>query len=160
MNREYNYQSFTPDEVEQGLLQDLLNYLLDHNKKNKNQYYDIHITTDGCCSIVEWNDVSYDNTYGPDGKFEYVPADGCIMIEKTFPDNHTELCYDEEDYQERLNDFLKENPGWVKTPYGTWTNEIENKKWQTYLEEEKTKQFTSEKEPKHYTKKDQDDEKE
>lgn len=137
MKREYNYQAFIPEEVEQGLLNDLLNYLLEHNKKNDNQYYDIHITTDGYCSIVEWTDVSYNQEYGPEGKFEFVPADSYVMIEKTFPDNHTELCYDEEDYQERLNDFLKENPGWVKTHYETWTNEIENEKFKKELEKTK-----------------------
>ena len=129
MNREYNSQAFTPEEVEQGLLNDLLNYLLEHNKKNETQYYDIHITTDGYCSIVEWTDVSYNNEYGDEGKFEYVPYNGQVMLEFTFPDNHTELCYNEEDYQERLDEFLKENPGWVKTHYGTWVNEIENEKF-------------------------------
>ena len=135
--REYNYQAFTPDEVEQGLLNDLLNYLLDHNKKNKNQYYDIHLTTDGYASIVEWTDISYDRSYGPDGHFAYVPADGTVMIEKQFPDNHYEMCYDEEDYNERLKEFLKENPGWVKTSYGTWTNEIENERMRKELKGEK-----------------------
>lgn len=127
MKREYNYQAFTPEEVDKGLLQDLLNYLLKYNKKSEEQYYDIHITTDGYCSIVEWTDVSYQHDI-EEGKFEFVPADSYVMIEKIFPDNHTELCYSEEDYQERLKEFLEENPGWVKTHYGTWTNEIENKK--------------------------------
>lgn len=140
MKREYNYQAFTPDEVEKGLHLDLLNYLLDHNKKNETQYYDIHITTDGYCTIIEWTDVDYDQKYGPDGKFEFVPADGCVMIEGTFPDNHTEMCYDEEDYKERLNDFLKENPGWVKTSYGTWTNKIENERYRQMFEQEKEKE--------------------
>lgn len=132
--REYNSQAFTPEEVKKGLHLDLLNYLLDHNKKNETQYYDIHITSDGYCTIIEWTDISYNQEYGQEGKFEFVPADGYVMIEKTFPDNHTELCYDEEDYKERLEEFLKENPGWVKTSYGTWTNEIENERIRKELE--------------------------
>ena len=132
--RDYNSQAFTPEEVKKGLHLDLLNYLLDHNKKNETQYYDIHITTDGYCTIIEWADVNYNQEYGPEGKFEFVPADGYVMIEKIFPDNHTELCYSEEDYQERLDEFLKENPGWVKTHYGTWTNEIENERIRKELE--------------------------
>ena len=134
--REYNYQAFTPDEVEQGLLNDLLNYLLDHNKKNKNQYYDIHITTDGYCSIIEWIDVSYNHDYGDEGKFEYVPYNGQVMLEYSFPDDHYERFYSEEEYQERLQEWLKENPGWVKTSYGTWTNEIENERIRKELEKE------------------------
>lgn len=137
MNREYNYQAFTPEEVEQGLLNDLLNYLLEHNKKNETQYYDIHITTDSYCTIIEWINVDYNQEYGSEGKFEFVPYNGQVMLEFTFPDNHIELCYDEEDYQKRLDEFLKENPGWVKTSYGTWTNEIENEHYRKLLEQEK-----------------------
>ena len=137
MERDYNRQSFTPEEVEKGLHLDLLNYLLDHNKKSETQYYDIHITTDGYCTIIEWKDVNYNQDYGPEGKFEYVPYNGQVMLEFTFPDNHIEMCYDEEDYKERLDEFLKENPGWVKTHYGTWTNEIENEKFRKQLEGEK-----------------------
>lgn len=132
--REYNSQAFTPEEVKKGLHLDLLNYLLEHNKKNENQYYDIHITTDGYCTIIEWKDVNYSQDYGPEGKFEYVPYNGLVMLEYDFPDNHREMCYDEEDYQERLKEFLEENPGWVKTSYGTWTNEIENEKYRKQLE--------------------------
>jgi len=138
MEREYNYQAFTPEEVEAGLLQDLLNYLLDHNKKNETQYYDIHITTDGYCTIIEWTNVDYNQEYGPEGKFEFVPYNGQVMLEYDFPDNHRELCYDEEDYQERLDEFLKENPGWEKTSYGTWTNRIENEKFIKELELDKS----------------------
>lgn len=136
MEREYNYQAFTPEEVEQGLHLDLLNYLLEHNKKNKNQYYDIHITSDGYCTIIEWTDVIYNQEYGPEGKFEFVPSDGYVMIEKIFPDNHYEMFSSEEEFEERLQEWLKENPGWVKTSYGTWTNEIENEKFRKMLEEQ------------------------
>ena len=134
MSRNYNYQAFTPEEVKKGLLNDLLNYVLDHNKKNDQQYYDIHITTDGYCSIVEWVDVSYNNEFGEEGKFRFVDSDQVVMLEKTFPDNHTELCYDEEDYQERLREFLDKNPGWEKTAYGNWINRIENENLRKALE--------------------------
>ena len=134
MKREYNYQAFTPEEVKKGLHLDLLNYLLDHNKKNETQYYDIHITTDGYCTIIEWTDVDYDPKYNLQGKFEFVPSNGQVMLEYSFPDNHYEKFYSEEEYQERLQEWLKENPGWVKTHYGTWTNEIENEKIKKELE--------------------------
>ena len=134
MERDYNRQSFTPEEVEKGLHLDLLNYLLDHNKKNETQYYDIHITTDGYCTIIEWADVNYDEKYGQEGKFEFVPSNGQVMLEFSFPDNHYEQSYNEEEYQERLQEWLKENPGWVKTHYGTWTNEIENERIRKELE--------------------------
>jgi len=140
MERPYNSQAFTPEEVEKGLHLDLLNYLLDHNKKNETRYYDIHITTDGYCTIIEWTDVDYNQNYDSEGKFDFVPYNGQIMLEYIFPDNHCEMCYDEEDFEERLKAFLKENPGWVKTSYGTWTNEIENEQYKKMFEESKTKE--------------------
>ena len=127
--RRYNSKAFTPEEVKQGLLKDLMDYLLDYNKKSKEDYYDIHIGSDGYCTIVEWIDVSYSDKYGPEGKFKFVDTDEVIMLEKFFPDNHSELCYDEEDYQERLKEFLDKNPGWEKTSYGTWTNTLENEQF-------------------------------
>ena len=134
MEREYNYQAFTPEEVEQGLAQDLINYLLDHNKKAKEQYYDIHITSDGYCTIIEWTDVNY-KFKDEEGKFDFVPSNGYIKLEYRFPDNHYEDFFSKEEYEERLREWLKENPGWVKGPYGTWTNEIENEKFKKELEE-------------------------
>ena len=138
MKREYNSQAFTPEEVEQGLLKDLLDYLIDYNRKCKSGYYDIHICSDGYCTIVEWVDINY-NFNGEEGKFEFVPSNGQVMLEYSFPDNHYEQFYSEEEYQERLQEWLKENPGWVKTPYGTWTNEIENEKYRKMLKENTSK---------------------
>ena len=134
MGRDYNYQAFTPDEVEKGLLQDLLNYLLEHNRKAEEQYYDIHISSDGYCTIVEWVDVNY-QMQQEEGRFAFVPYNGYVMLEFSFPDNHYEVCYSEEDYQERLEKWLQENPGWVKTHFGTWTNQAENECYKKLLEE-------------------------
>ena len=126
MERKYNSQAFTPEEVKKGLLKDLLDYLLEHNRKNEEQYYDIHITTDGYCSIVEWTDVMYNQEYGPDAKFQFVDTDEVVMKEVCFPDNHYEYLFEDE-IDERFKEWLKDNPGWEKTTYGTWTNRIENR---------------------------------
>ena len=138
MKREYNSQAFTPEEVKKGLLKDLLNYLIDYNIKSESGYYDIHICSDGYCTIVGWVDIDY-KYKDEQGKFEFVPSNGQVMLEYSFPDNHYEQFYSQEEYQERFQEWLKENPGWVKTPYGTWTNEIENEKYRKMLEEEKSK---------------------
>lgn len=137
MERQYNYQAFTPEEVEEGLHLDLLNYLLEHNKKNETQYYDIHITSDGYCTIIEWIDVRYDKIFGEENHFEFVPYNGCVMLEYSFPDDHREFCYDEQDYKERLDEFLKENPGWIKGQFGNWVNELENNSYSEMAETDK-----------------------
>lgn len=131
-----NSQAFTPEEIEQGLLKDLLDYLLEYNNKNKTGYYDIHITSDGYCSIVEWVDILYD-LQGEESKFVLLKPDECVMKELSFPDNHCEMVYPEE-ADERLSEWHKEHPEWVKTSYGTWINEEENKR----IKEELDKQAT------------------
>ena len=135
MKTDYNSKAFTPEEVKQGLLKDLINYLIGYNTKSKEDYYDIHITTDGYCTIVEWTDVMYDNNLGEQGRFKFVDSNEVVMFEGQFPDNHYEMCYDEEDYQERLKNFLKDNPGWVKNQWGCWTNEIENEQFRKQFED-------------------------
>ena len=135
MKTEYNYQAFIPEEVEKGLHLKLLNCLLELNKESQKHYNDIHITTDGFCTIIEWESVPYSHEYG--GSFKYVSEDEVVMLERHFPDNHYEHFYSEEDYQEKLHEWLKENPGWVKTSYGTWTNELENEQFRKMLEESK-----------------------
>lgn len=132
MTREYNSQAFTPEEVEQGLLKDLLDYLLSYNQKCESGYYDIHITSDSYCTIVEWIDVNW-KFKGEEGKFDFIPSNGYVKLEYSFPDNHYEFFDSEEEYQEALNEWLKEHPEWVKTEYGTWTNTKENEAFMKML---------------------------
>lgn len=129
----YNSQSFTPEEVKKGLHLKFIKSLLEISSKKENSYFDIHITTDSYCTIVEWSDVSFEDG---GGKFEFVDANQVIMTEKLFPDNHYEYFTSEEEYKERLEEWLKENPEWELTPYGTWTNRIENEAWKKELEEQ------------------------
>ena len=49
----YNSEAFTPEEVEKGSHLKLLNCLFDLNKNLDNGHYDIHITSDGYCLIIE-----------------------------------------------------------------------------------------------------------
>lgn len=129
----YNSQAFTPEQVDNGELQDLLNYLLAFNNKSKKSYMDIHITSDGYCIIVEWCEINWEFREEC-GKFEFIDSGEIVMQERYFPDNHCELCYGEDHYQQRLKEWLEEHPGWTKTVWGTWTNEIENEKWRKALE--------------------------
>lgn len=116
-----NSKAFIPEEVEKGIHFDLINYLLDYNSKSEYYYYDIHITTDGFCVIVEWENLPYDGSYG--GRFEYVEEDQYIMTEKQMPDDTYIMVHDEDEYNELLDEFLKENPGYYKNEWGRWCNE-------------------------------------
>ena len=61
-NTRVNSVAFTPEEVEQNLHMDLITYLLSYNQKSKSSYFDIHITSDGFCTIVEFVNLTYDIT--------------------------------------------------------------------------------------------------
>lgn len=118
MRKEYNSQSFTPEEVEQGLHLKLLNVLLELNNAFKKRYNDIHIWTDGYCTIIDWAESYYDDV--GEGRFEFVEGDEVIMVEKLFPDGHIELCEDEEDYINKLNSWRKKHKNWTLLADGTW----------------------------------------
>lgn len=124
MNRNYNSVAFTPEEVKKGLHTNLIYYLLSFNSESESdEYYEIHITSDGYCTIVEFEKIPYDHSFG--GTFEYVDSDHRVMKEYIFPDNSIQYLGSDEEFNEVLEDWLKDNPGWVKGPYGGWYHDSE-----------------------------------
>ena len=86
-------------------------------------YNDIHLYEEEGAFIVEWVQIPYNHEYG--GEFKFVDDDECVMLEREFPDRHYEYFSSEDDYKETLSKWLKENPQWERTPWGTWTNKEE-----------------------------------
>ena len=107
MNRQYNSMAFTPEEVKAGLFQKFLNTLIHYNTNSEQHYCDIHITTDGYCTILEWENVPYNHEWG--GSFQYVGFDEVVMHEVQLPDGHYALSRNEEEDVEIINDFLNEH---------------------------------------------------
>lgn len=105
----YNSQAFVPEEVEKGLHLKLVNFLLEQSQDMNGAYNDIHIWSDGYCTIVDWISVSFDDVLC-EGKFNFVNEDEFIMKEIKFPDGEREIIhpYEEED---RMREWFKENPG-------------------------------------------------
>ena len=133
-----NSQYFSKEQIEAGEMQKLLDFLMSEAYGAGDHYNDIHIKPEDCGAfVVEWVQVPWDHQFG--GHFELIEEDQVVMLERIFPDNHTELCYDEEDFNNRLKEFLEENPGWEMTSYGTWTNRIENEKFRKEMEKEDKK---------------------
>lgn len=121
MNK-YNSQAFTPKEIEKGVHSKFIKYLLEISAELEDSYLDIHITTDGYCTIVEWIDVANDAQLSK-GAFEFVGSDEAIFKEVQFPDGTYEYVPSCE-AEDRLNEWLKENPGWAKNTWGTWVKNI------------------------------------
>jgi len=134
MGEKYNSMAFTPEEVKKGLHLKLLNTLLELNAEREDaSYNDIHIWSDSYCTIIDW--VDYNDEYGC-GKFEFVGGNEYVMYEGKFPDDHYEMCYSEDDFNKRLDDWLKEHPGWEKTEYGQWYNKAEQEAFRKMLEKQ------------------------
>ncbi len=126
---------FSHEDIEQGLHWDFLKVLLDYNQKSETRYNEIHIYPEDRALIIEWSNKPYKYD---DGKFVYVRSDDQkVMTEYFLPDNSSGWFDCEEEYSEYLNEWLKENPGWIKTNYGTWSNEIENEAFRKQLKKEK-----------------------
>ena len=86
MKQEYNQEVFTPEEVEQGLHLELLNCLLNYNKKSDESFKDIHIWTDGYCLCIDWFTNFYDHNLS--NSWEYVGERQEVGFWKENPKTH------------------------------------------------------------------------
>ena len=98
---DYNSMSFLPEEAE--LAGQLIQYLLSYNTKSHDHYCDIHITTDGYCTIIEWESVPYNHQWG--GKFVHINEDEDIY--KEIHDEKTNATYWIPSWKTK-EEFLKE----------------------------------------------------
>jgi len=124
---ETNYMRFDVKDQEKGLHLKLLNYLMEYNKNSENSYIEIVVKPAGYDDVIEieWLQSNYDR-YDTEPHFRAVGEDERVMFEYEFPDNHFEWVESMEEGKERVEEWLKENPGWIKTSYGRWINKEEN----------------------------------
>lgn len=143
MRKEYNSVAYIPEEAEQA--KKLIDFLVNENiNGNSKHYNEIHITTDGYCTIIEWDRVPYDHEFGV--TFQPVDSDEIVAKEVHFPDNHYEYLPAEQE-EEAIKYWLEDNPGWAKDEYGHWYNIEENEKaqkyWNEFFEKNKTEPLES-----------------
>ena len=121
---ETNSMTFSISDQEKGLHLELINFLLRVNRESEDHSVEFLVKQEDEFVIIEWivNYHDYEN------HFQAIGDDECVMIEYRFPDNHFEYVFSEEEGKELLDEWLKENPGWEKGPYGAWYNKIENER--------------------------------
>ena len=102
-NEELNSMVFTPEEVERGMVDDLLKYLIDYNTKSEERFNEIMITSDSYCTIVNWINVPIERDYG--GRFEFLRDDECIAKEVILPDNSSHIVMSKEEEDGLWNDY-------------------------------------------------------
>ena len=99
-----NSMAFAPEEKEN--MKKLLKFLIE-DYDSEEYYNEVHVTTDGYCTIIEWDTVPYDGGFG--GKFEYVDENHEVLKIVHFPDHHYEYVLDC-DEKKVMEEWLKENP--------------------------------------------------
>lgn len=107
----YNSQAFSPEEVKAGLMNDLIQLLLSYNQESEKYYHDIHITTDGHCTIVEWETLPYSHEWG--GKFVYCGENEFVAHYFYLPDNSVAVSTSEEEDEDILDEFYQDNPDYL-----------------------------------------------
>lgn len=120
---EYCSQSFSPEEVQKGFVDDLLKYLTTFNLKSFNEessryFAEFCVTTDGYSTIVKWVFRPFEQAE-ESARFELLGEDEAIMKQVVFPDDSSSYVFPE-DAEETFKEWLADNPGWEKDYYGHW----------------------------------------
>ena len=119
--KRYNSMAFTPEEVEKGKHLELIKFLVSCG--DDKSFEEIHIITDGYCTIVEW----YSNYY--DDRIEYFPfvdEDQEIMTIVDYPDNTTGYAKDDEEAKQMFDEWVREHPTYKQNEWGVWYDESQN----------------------------------
>ena len=128
-----NYIKFNLEEQKKGLHVKFIETLLEYNRTSTDGYFEILITPAGYEDTItiefiqNYYDRQRDRSDNED-HFRAVGPDDHIMFEYQFPDDHFEWVESVEEGEERVAEWLKANPGWIKTEYGRWINKEENER--------------------------------
>ena len=127
--RDYNYQYFNEEMIENGAFKDFVDTLVSHGLKEDATYYnDIHIRQEEGALIVEWVQVYFDFE-GETGRFEFVNDDQQVITEVILPDNSIEYAYSntnvEAEKKQIFDEWLKEHPTWKQNWMGRWYDAAE-----------------------------------
>ena len=138
MGKVCNSMYFSKEDIKNNLHTEFLNVLFKLSLNSDSGVIHIHTYTELDGLIVEWCQHNEEFDDRSTNIFRYINYDEVVMLEKIFPDNHYEYCFSEEEYKERLEDWLKEHPTYKQNQYGHWYDEREYDELKESLKKEKT----------------------
>ena len=113
---EVNSMYFSREDVKEGLMTKLLDYLCNYSYTADDDYCDIHIYPCDCGAFtVEWVQAPCSHDYG--SRFECVNEDQVVCTELQLPDGTWVTVPNPDEFME---EWLEDNPGWHKNDYGCW----------------------------------------
>lgn len=128
MKTNYNSMYFSKEDVAKGLHLKLIETLLNLSLESREEVVHIHTyTEDFGAVIVDWCQHNYEYDDNDTNTFVYIDSDECVMIERSFPDNHYEYFHNEEEYKEAFDTWLSEHKSYKQDDYGRWYDEEEQK---------------------------------
>lgn len=134
-----NSQYFSEEQAKSGELDSFLKALRSMDYGKGDSYNDVHVKPADCGAyVVEWEQMRWE---GEENKgFKFIDYEHAVMLEKEFPDGSSDFFYDEEDYKQRLEEWLEEEEKqgriWKKNQYGRWYDQTEQDRWEAWLKKE------------------------
>lgn len=125
MGKVCNSMYFSNEDIKNNLHTEFLNLLYKISLNSDSGVIHIHTYTELDGIIIEWCQHNEEFDDHSTNTFRYIDYDEVVMLEKVFPDNHYEYCFNESEYKERLDDWLKEHPTYKQNQYGHWYDERE-----------------------------------
>ena len=128
-----NTQYFSKAMVENGDLQKFLSTLFEQcysdNIGDLTYYNDVHVYP---CDLgafeVEWIQDTWKSEFKSSQGFVPLDIDEYTVKDYEFPDKHYEAFTSEEEFNEALQEWLQDNPGWKKHHMmNVWVHENEEK---------------------------------
>lgn len=121
-----NNQYFSEEQVKGGELDSFLKALRSMDYGKGDYYNDVHVKPADCGAyVVEWEQMRWE---GEENKgFKFVDYEHEVMLEKEMPDGSYLYFFDEHDYKNVLEDWLRDEAEkgrlWKQGPYGRWYDE-------------------------------------
>lgn len=126
-----NSQYFSKEQVQAGELDSFLKALRVADYGKGDCYNDVHVKPADCGAyVVEWAQLHWSGE--EDKGFAFVDYEHEVMLEREMPDGSYLHFFDEQDYENVLGDWLKdeEKEGriWKRDAYGHWHDDVAEQK--------------------------------
>ena len=118
---------FSKEQFEKGEMDKFIHHLNELSYGEGHNMFQVLIRPEDCGAyVVEFAQIGWDEAcYGNFG-FKFIEEDQRVYREYRLPDNSYVYFETDQEFNEFFDEWMRDNPGWTKTPYGTWINELEN----------------------------------
>ena len=103
---------------------DFIEFIINFNKQSRDQHIDLHIYNEVDIIVCEFAQLS--DEFDDKCCFKYIDENHTVMYVGCFPDNSTEYFESKYEFEQALNSWLKQHPGYFKNEYGQFCLKLTN----------------------------------